>query len=325
MIKLATVGTSLIAEKCIKALNLTARFEHSAVYSRKYETGAAFAAKVGCDTVFTDISALAKSNTIDAVYIATPNAFHFEQSRLFLENGKHVICEKPIVTETALYRSLKKLADSKGLIYMDAIKSRYSPARTQLKNAVSSVGNIAFARIDFGQFSSRYNDYINGQKHNIFDMSLHAGTLMDLGVYCVYGAVDLFGMPKDIKAGATFFDDGCDKSGYAVFDYGDFSAILTYSKAGQSVAASEIAGDRGTVHIRSISNYDGITVIADGQSNTVADINDGDAIMRGETDAFADFIEGKNLDDYAAASHLTEQVLICMDKIKISAGLHYGK
>lgn len=325
MIRFATVGTSLITEKCLKALKLSGRFEHAAVYSRKYETGAAFAEKVGCATVFTNMEELAKSDRIDAVYIATPNVFHFEQSRLFLENGKHVICEKPIVTETAMYRDLKELADSKGLIYMDAIKSRYSPTRTALKNAVDSVGNIAFARIDFGQFSSRYNDYINGKKHNIFDMSLHGGTLMDLGVYCVYGAVDLLGMPQNITVGASLFDDGCDKSGYAIFDYGSFSAVLTYSKAGQSVAASEIAGDRGTVHIRSISNYDGVTFNLDGKNSTVADVNDGDTIMRGELDAFADFIEGKNLDEYASASELTEQVLTCMDKIKCSAGLRYGK
>lgn len=325
MIRLATVGTSLITEKCLKALKLTGRFEHIAVYSRRYETGVAFAEKVQCPNVFTDMEKLAKSDMIDAVYVATPNLFHYEQSRMFLQNGKHVICEKPIVTQSPLYRELKALADSNGLIYMDAIKSRYSPARAALKNAVSSVGNIAFARIDFGQFSSRYNDYMCGKKHNIFDMSLHAGTLMDLGVYCVYGAVDLFGVPKNIIAGATLFDDGCDKSGYAVFDYGDFAAHLTYSKVGQSVAGSEIAGDRGTVYIRSISNYDGITLTADGKNSTVADINDGDRIMRGELDAFADFIEGKNLDEYAAASNLTEQVLICMDKIKNGAGLHYGK
>ena len=325
MIRLATVGTSLITEKCLKALKLTGRFEHTAVYSRKSETGKAFADKFGCPNVFTDLEKLAKSDIIDAVYIATPNAFHYEQSRLFLQNGKHVICEKPIVTETALYRELKDLADSKGLIYMDAIKSRYSPARAVLKDAVSSVGNIAFARIDFGQFSSRYSDYINGKKHNIFDMSLHAGTLMDLGIYCVYGAVDLLGVPKDISAGASLFEDGCDKGGYAVFDYGDFSAVLTYSKAGQSVAASEVAGDRGTVHIRSISNFDGITFTVGGKTDMLADINDGDRIMRGELDAFADFIEGKNIEDYAAASNLTEQVLACMDKIKKCAGLHYGK
>ena len=92
MIRFATVGTSLITEKCLKALKLSGRFEHAAVYSRKYETGAAFAEKVGCATVFTNMEELAKSDRIDAVYIATPNVFHFEQSRLFLENGKHVIC-----------------------------------------------------------------------------------------------------------------------------------------------------------------------------------------------------------------------------------------
>ena len=48
---------------------------------------------------------------------------------------------------------------------------------------------------------------MNGEHVNIFDMSLHAGTLMDLGVYCVYAAIDLFGMPNGIKASASFLND----------------------------------------------------------------------------------------------------------------------
>ena len=118
MIKLGTVGTSAITESFLAAVALTGRFEHYAVYSRSLDTGNAFAKKQGAKKVFCDLAEMAGSG-IDAVYIASPNVFHADQSRIFLEHGVHVICEKPIATSYADYCELKALADSKGLIYMD--------------------------------------------------------------------------------------------------------------------------------------------------------------------------------------------------------------
>ena len=39
---------------------------------------------------------LAKDPHVDVVYLATPNSMHFEQAKLALQCGKHVLCEKPL-------------------------------------------------------------------------------------------------------------------------------------------------------------------------------------------------------------------------------------
>ena len=121
MIRLGTIGTSGICEHFLNGVALTNKYILSAVYSRRYETGIAFGEKFGCKTVFTDLELMAKSDLIDAVYIASPNSFHYSQSKIFLENKKHVICEKPIATNAEEYIELKQLADKNGLIYMEAI------------------------------------------------------------------------------------------------------------------------------------------------------------------------------------------------------------
>ena len=139
MIRLGTVGTSSICDSFLKGAALTNEYKLTAVYSRKYETGKAFAKGHGCDMVFTDIAKMAKSNTIDAVYIASPNAFHYAQSKLFLENGKHVICEKPIVTRAEEYIELKSLADSDGLIYMEAIIPRHINGYNKVKKTLLQI------------------------------------------------------------------------------------------------------------------------------------------------------------------------------------------
>ena len=227
MIRLATVGTSAITEKFLTACRLTGRYEFHTAYSRDLKKGEKFAKAQGFKHFSDDLKAVAESPEIDAVYIATPNVFHYEQSRLFLENGKNVICEKPIATDCNKYDELLALANKKGIIYAEAIMSRHTAGRKILIDALSQIGRISQARIDYCQLSSRYEKFKNGESVNIFDMSLAAGTLMDLGVYCVYAAVDLLGTPARVSASAAFANNGADLSGGAGLGYNDFTAVLS--------------------------------------------------------------------------------------------------
>lgn len=324
MIRLATVGTSGITEKFLAACRLTGRYELHTAYSRSIKNGEDFAKTQGFKRYSNDLMAVAENSEIDAVYIATPNAFHYEQSRLFLENGKNVICEKPITTDCEKYDELLSLADKKGLIYAEAIMSRHSAGRKVLLDALSQIGRISQARIDYCQLSSRYEKFKKGERVNIFDMSLAAGTLMDLGVYCVYAAVDLLGAPDTVSASAAFANNGADLSGGAVLGYKDFTTVLSYSKIGQSAIGSEIVGDKGVVKIGSVSQYADISLVKDGKETLLFGMPDRAEVMLGEVEKFADYIENDAFaDDYKSVCELTHNVHSAMDLIKQSAKIKY--
>lgn len=323
MIRLATIGRGNIARQFIAGARISGQFTLEAVYSRDAQTGAQWAAEQGCSKVHTDLQALANDPDIDAVYIASPNICHGPQTEMMLRGGKHVICEKPIATSAQEYTRLKKLADEKGLVYMEAIIPRFVPWRKAILEGLASIGKVCTARIDYAQLTSRYEKLQRGEQVNIFDMSLAAGTLMDLGIYCVYGAVDLLGMPKNIVATAGFLANGADSNGTAIFDYGDFSAALTYAKLGEGGIGSEITGDKGTLVIRRIGLYTETYVLRGNERIDIFDTLPKENIMSYEAAAFADFIRGENLADYHEASELARQVHICMDRIKASANIHY--
>lgn len=325
MLRLGTVGTSGICDSFLDGAALTNKFKLSAVYSRKYDTGIAYAQKHGCDVVFTDLSKMAKSDLIDAFYIASPNVFHYSQSKIFLENGKHVICEKPIATSSNEYEELKALADSKGLIYMEAIIPRHINAYGDIKVALSKIGKIKSADIKYLQRSSRMERFLSGEQVNIFDMSLCAGTLMDLGVYCVYGAVDLLGMPNEITAQKELLSNGADGEGTAVFYYDDFKATLTYSKVRDGDSQSVITGEKGSLKFDMISQYTGVKLQVGGKETLIQGPLSKAEQMSGEAGRFADYILNfhQNKVDYEAVSSLCLEVHKCMDQIKKSAGLVY--
>ncbi len=70
---------------------------------------------------------------VEAVYIATPNNLHYENCRMCLEAGKHVLCEKPFTLSTEQAQELFDLAEEKGLFIMEAFWIRFLPAYDKLR------------------------------------------------------------------------------------------------------------------------------------------------------------------------------------------------
>ena len=95
-VRFGVVGTNFITDWVIEGAKEDPRFELAAVYSRTRERGEEFAAKHNIPHIFTSLEDMAASDKVDAIYIASPNALHAEQSILCLSHGKHVLCEKPM-------------------------------------------------------------------------------------------------------------------------------------------------------------------------------------------------------------------------------------
>ena len=319
MIKYSVIGTSWITKSFIDGANLYEDLSLDGVYSRSLEKGTAFAKEVGAKRVFTDFNELLSSDT-DLVYVASPNVCHFEQCRALLMNGKHVICEKPITITAKEFKELCDLAGEKGLVYFEAIMYMHTPLRQVLKDAVSKIGNIRSASIDFSQLSSKYMALKNGELPNIFNPDMKTGALNDLGIYCVYPVIDLFGMPDEIIPAQHFLHTGADGSGSAAFVYKDKLVTITYSKVGQSRASSQIMGDEGTVTVESISKLDNIRLYNNAGEETLLNGETHKKYLMGnEAKSAVDFIlNRKETDNFLKECQLmNEKVLLCMEKMRV--------
>ena len=293
MIRYGVIGSGWIAEEFVKGANLVDGFVFSAMYSRTFEKGKAFAEKFADVPVYTDINEFAKSD-IDAVYIASPNLLHYSQSKLMLENGKHVLCEKPITVLPEEFIELSELAESKGLVYTEAIMMLHLPQRKIIKEKLKSLGKISTAHFDFSQLSSKYSALIRGENPNIFNPEMKTGCLRDLGIYCFYPALDFFGKPEKIISSAGFLSTGADGYGSAILDYADKQVTLTYSKIGQDFSGSQIIGDKGTMTIGSVSKLTDIVIhYNDGATEKVYSDVEKHILMSAEAKDFSDYILGK--------------------------------
>ncbi|WP_348240962.1 Gfo/Idh/MocA family oxidoreductase, partial [Salmonella enterica] len=71
-------------------------FRLADVYSRSIENAQSFAKYYTVEHLFTSHEAMAHSDAIEAVYIASPNSLQFSQTQHFLQHKKQVMCEKPL-------------------------------------------------------------------------------------------------------------------------------------------------------------------------------------------------------------------------------------
>lgn len=71
-------------------------------------------------------------DNVDAVYVASLPTKHYADVKQALEHGKHVLCESPVTINEAQYLELANLAEQKGLILSEAIRTAYATAYGRL-------------------------------------------------------------------------------------------------------------------------------------------------------------------------------------------------
>lgn len=259
-VRFAIVGTNFITDQFLQAAKEDDRFELSAVYSRTDERAKEYAAKYNVEHTFTDLQSLAESDCIDAVYIASPNSLHCEQTLLFLQNKKHVLCEKPFATNANEAKMMIETAKKYGVLVMEAMKLPTFPSFQELKKQIHKIGQVRKFIMVHCQYSSRYDAYLRGEVLNAFKPEFSNGALMDIGVYTVAPIVHLFGRPKSIKANAFMLESGVDGEGSILLHYGDIEGTCVYSKISNTYLPSEIQGEKGSIVINQLKNFHSVTI-----------------------------------------------------------------
>jgi len=147
-------------------------------------------------TVLADPRALAASELVDLVVIASPNATHVELAALALDAGKHVVVDKPFAPTLAEARRLAALAQERGLVLSVFHNRRWDSSTLTASRvlAAGTLGSIRHAAIHFDRFRpqplARWKE----------DAEAGGGTWMDLGPHMLHEALHYFGRPLAIQA-----------------------------------------------------------------------------------------------------------------------------
>ena len=253
-LKFGMIGTNFISHTMAEAIAESGTAQVYAVYSRKMETGTAFVEKYGVPTerVYTSLEQIAESG-IDAMYIASPNKFHCEQSLFFLRRGIPVLIEKPAGADAAEYAEMCRVAEENGVVLMEGMRQAHDPAWQVICDAIPEIGRIRHVAFEFCQYSSRYDRHKAGEHTNTFDRTFANASMLDIGVYPLHCIVMLFGEPKSVMSNSVFLENGFEGCGEITLAYEGFTASALYSKVYDSPRPSAIYGEEGTILINKLS------------------------------------------------------------------------
>jgi predicted dehydrogenase len=244
-IRWAILGPGKIAHSFARDFNAVKNAKLVAVASRDRERARAFAARYQIPHVYS-YEELYTSDHVDAVYIATPHTFHFEQSRACLEHGKAVLCEKPITINDSEFKNLAAIAREKEVFLMEALWTYFLPALQRAKAWIAEgrIGNMKLIQADFG-----YRMEMN-PAGRMYSPALAGGALLDLGIYPI--ALSTFLMqrkPDDVQAFGIIGSTAVDETAAMVLHYGSTAAILHTTLLAKTLNKGYIFGDKGFIEI----------------------------------------------------------------------------
>jgi len=186
----------------------------------------------------------------DAVILAVPNDVKIDLIRYFLERGKPVLVEKPLLLEPEAADALAAVAARTGAIWYTAYNFRFEPHVLGLKRLLASgeIGRVYRARLFYG----------NGTAGNI------AGTWRDTG----YGVLEDMASHLIDLTGYVFGKSGCDFEvwdlrshelkvpDHCVLSTGDHEVVIECSfLSWKNSWLIEVTGERGSIEMNGLTKW----------------------------------------------------------------------
>ena len=246
MIRWGVIGPGAIAVGFGDAMSMVDGGEIVAVASRAAARAEAYGDRFAIPRRYADYTALAEDPDVDAVYVATPQSRHRDDTLMLLEAGKHVLCEKPFALNAAQGTEMVEAARRRGVFLMEAIWSRFLPAYRHLVDLVGDgrIGQPIFVEADFG-FRRSFDP-----EDRLFRLDLGGGGLLDLGIYPLQLCTLLLGPIEHVAAEGVLGGTGVDEQVAAVLRHSN--GTLGVIKAALRVAmtcTARISGTDGVIEI----------------------------------------------------------------------------
>lgn len=254
--KMAILGAGSIAKTMARTVQKMDGVRMYAVASRSMERAEAFAKEFGIEKAYGSYEALVNDPDVKLIYIATPHSHHYEQAKLCLRYGKHVLCEKAFTANAKQAEEILRLAEEKRLLLTEAIWTRFLPMSAKTNEIIKSgaIGRPTLLTANLG--------YVIDQVPRMKDPALAGGALLDLGVYPINFASMIFGdQVEKVVSTAQLTNEGVDAQNSITLCYPEGRmAVLHSTMLSISDRQGVVNGTDGYLIADNINNCERIRV-----------------------------------------------------------------
>jgi predicted dehydrogenase len=223
-LRLGILGAARIAPDALtRPASLSRRAEVVSIAARDPERARRFAEEHGIERFDASYEALVRNPDVDAVYNPLPASLHAEWTLAALEQGKHVLCEKPFACNASEAERMVAAAGRSGRVLLEAFHYRYHPLTDRILEIVAQGVLGAVRRVE-----AAFCVPIPDQQDIRYDLSLGGGATMDLGCYPLHWSRTVTGAePTVLRAEAREGPPGIDVAMTAELEFpGDVSCEL---------------------------------------------------------------------------------------------------
>lgn len=320
MLNMGIIGAGDIAHAMAGTVTKMENINMYAIASRSLEKSNAYKEQYNMEKAYGSYEELVNDENVDVVYIATPHSFHYEQAKLCLEHGKHVLCEKAFTINAKQAREIIEIAKEKGLFLGEAMWTRFMPLVKRMKQMINegAIGHLEgmHANLNFPML----------QKERLIKRELAGGALLDVGIYpLTIASVAMGDDIESINVTSILTEDGVDKKGQYSIIYKDGQlADLNSGMSSFSDGNATIYGTDGMMILEGVNCPRGLKVF-DNQWNLVGDYKP-EGMITGyeyEVEAMIKAIENKKTCCDEIDHNQTIKMMELMDKIRHKMGVIY--
>jgi len=181
--------------------------------------------------------------SVDAIYIATPHASHYQYIKEALNKKKHVLCETPMLLNGNQAKELYKLAEQQGVILMEANKTAHCPAFNHLMVLIKSglIGEVVDIDTSLSQLLDK-----NGRE---FDPKQSGGALFEQGSYPLLPIFKLMGTDYQRIDLYSRMENGVDIYTRGVFRYSKATCSFKVGLGVKTEGNLIISGTKGYAYV----------------------------------------------------------------------------
>ncbi|MDX2250419.1 MAG: Gfo/Idh/MocA family oxidoreductase [Bacteroidia bacterium] len=320
-IRWGILATGKIAHKFAQGLQLLPGAVIQAIGSRSAESAKNFADTYRIPNIHTSYESLAADPEVDVIYVATPHPGHKEHSLLCLENGKHVLCEKPFAVNAREAQIMVAKAREKNLFLMEAMWTRFMPANVELRKILQDqvIGEVRMLTADFG-FASQFDAL-----SRIYNPDLAGGALLDVGIYPISFAYMVFGQePVHLSSTASICSTGVDDQSAYLFGYANGAlARLSSSVATETSREAVIHGAKGFIRVPLFWKASEIYLQVEGKEGVTYKFPYPGTGLQFQAKEVMDCIREGKTESTIMPLDETLRIMHCLDRIRAQWGMKY--
>ena len=238
--RIGIIGSGRIARRFVPETEVVSGAQVNSVLNPDKEQAEVFAKEFNLKP-FSDFEVFIQE--VDAVYIASPHLTHYDYAKRSLQTGKHVLCEIPLVLSESEAEELYQLAESKGLVLLEASKTAFCPAFSHLVTLVKSgvIGDVVDVKASLSKM-------VNPPTREL-DPALAGGAMNEHAPLTLLAIIKLLGRDYTDVSFHSRMEHGVDVFTKAVINYPHATSSITLGIGVKTEGNLVISGTKGYIYV----------------------------------------------------------------------------